>query len=139
VCGLRPCADNARAHAGLLRAEWKEYADQREQVLSARRRSRNLRLGKDLMMRPRMHCLFAAVILACGGSAVADILELQNGIILAGKYAGGTTTTLRFETGTGRQVIETSYIENNLNTAIDLPLAAALPLIQRARNELYEQ
>lgn len=61
-------------------------------------------------MKPRMHWLFAAVILAWGTSAVADILELKNGTILDGKYAGGTATTVRFETGNGMQVIETSQI-----------------------------
>jgi hypothetical protein len=65
---------------------------------------------KETIMKLRMHWLFAAVILACGTSAVADILELKNGTILDGKYAGGTATTVRFETGNGMQVIETSQI-----------------------------
>jgi hypothetical protein len=61
-------------------------------------------------MKPRMHWLFAAVIFAWGTSAGADILELKNGTILDGKYAGGTATTVRFETGNGMQVIETAQI-----------------------------
>ncbi|MBC8009164.1 MAG: hypothetical protein H7067_03600 [Burkholderiales bacterium] len=40
----------------------------------------------------------------------ADVLELKDGTILNGKYAGGTTTSVRFEDSTGLQVIETSKI-----------------------------
>ncbi len=61
-------------------------------------------------MKRRMHWLSAAVVLAWGTAAVADILELKNGTILDGKYAGGTATTVRFETANGMQVIETSQI-----------------------------
>lgn len=61
-------------------------------------------------MRPQMKLLVAAVIFACGTSADADILELKNGTILDGKYAGGTATTVRFQTGSGMQVIESSQI-----------------------------
>jgi hypothetical protein len=53
------------------------------------------------------HCLTLA-LLGLGVSAYADILELKNGNILNGKYAGGTAATLRFETSAGQQVIETS-------------------------------
>jgi len=38
----------------------------------------------------------------------ADVLELQNGEILSGKFAGGTAGTIRFETSSGLKVIETS-------------------------------
>jgi hypothetical protein len=61
-------------------------------------------------MKVRIHWVFTVVILVCGTAAVADILELKNGTILDGKYAGGTATTVRFETGNGMQVIETSQI-----------------------------
>lgn len=40
----------------------------------------------------------------------ADVLELKNGQVLNGKYLGGTAGTLRFETGTGTQVLETSQL-----------------------------
>jgi len=40
----------------------------------------------------------------------ADILELKNGTLLKGTYAGGTAGTVRFETGAGLQVIERSQI-----------------------------
>ena len=43
-------------------------------------------------------------------SVRADILELKNGTVLNGKYAGGTAGTVRFETSAGQQVIETSQI-----------------------------
>jgi hypothetical protein len=61
-------------------------------------------------MKPKMYSLFAAVILGGGTAAVADILELKNGTILDGKYAGGTATTVRFEASNGMQVIATSQI-----------------------------
>jgi hypothetical protein len=43
-------------------------------------------------------------------SARADILELKNGTVLNGKYAGGTAGTVRFETSAGQQVIETPQV-----------------------------
>ncbi len=56
-------------------------------------------------------CLYATLtLLGLGLSAPADILELKDGSILNGKYAGGTSGTLRFETSAGQQVIETSRI-----------------------------
>jgi hypothetical protein len=51
------------------------------------------------------------MILLVGAISVnADVLELKNGSILNGKYVGGTAGTLRFETNTGLQVIQTSQI-----------------------------
>jgi hypothetical protein len=47
------------------------------------------------------------MLLVCS-LAQADVLELKNGKVLTGKYVGGTAGTLRFETGTGVEVIETS-------------------------------
>jgi hypothetical protein len=38
----------------------------------------------------------------------ADVLELKDGKVLSGKYLGGTASTIRFETGQGVQVVETS-------------------------------
>jgi hypothetical protein len=87
------------------------HADRRGRALPAGERPRDLCLFvKETIMRPRMYWWVAAVILACGTAAVGDILELKNGTILDGKYAGGTATTVRFETGNGMQVIETSQI-----------------------------
>lgn len=42
--------------------------------------------------------------------AFADVLELKDGKTLNGKYAGGTASTVRFETSEGVQVLETSQI-----------------------------
>ena len=53
--------------------------------------------------------LILSVILL-GLSAHADILELKNGNVLNGKYAGGTAGTVRFETSAGQQVLETPQI-----------------------------
>jgi hypothetical protein len=40
----------------------------------------------------------------------ADVLELKNGKKLSGKYAGGTGSTVGFETSEGMQMFETSQI-----------------------------
>ncbi len=50
------------------------------------------------------------VSLILGGTAAvsSDLLELKNGKVLNGKYVGGTTGTIRFETGNGTRVIETA-------------------------------
>jgi hypothetical protein len=40
----------------------------------------------------------------------ADVLELKNGKKLTGKYAGGTGTTVGFETAEGIQFVETSQV-----------------------------
>ncbi len=54
-------------------------------------------------------CLTAGLF---GWSAAtsADVLELKNGKTLTGKYVGGTTATIRFETGGEIQVIETGQV-----------------------------
>jgi YD repeat-containing protein len=43
-------------------------------------------------------------------ATVADVLELKNGTILNGKYQGGTADTVRFDSGSGTQVIANSEI-----------------------------
>ena len=51
------------------------------------------------------------LILALGAMTIlaqADVLELKNGQVITGQYIGGTAGTIRFQTGTGMQVIETS-------------------------------
>jgi hypothetical protein len=56
-------------------------------------------------------CLCVTIaLIGTGVSAHADILELKNGNVLNGKYAGGTTGTLRFDTAVGQQIVETSQI-----------------------------
>ena len=52
-------------------------------------------------------CLSAGLLLGWAAAASADVLELKNGQVLNGKYAGGTAATIRFETSGGTQVIET--------------------------------
>src|SRR5262245_19355834 len=59
-------------------------------------------------MKKHIQLWFTAGILSSGMSAAADVLELKNGTVLNGKYAGGTPDTMRFETAAGTQVIETS-------------------------------
>jgi hypothetical protein len=59
------------------------------------------------------------------------VLELKNGTILDGKFAGGSAGTVRFETSAGVQVIETSQIIALTFTtaagAATAPVAATLP------------
>jgi hypothetical protein len=57
-------------------------------------------------------------------SGRADILELKNGTILNGNYIGGTAGTVRFDTGSGAQVIETSQI---IALTFTTPAAASSP------------
>jgi hypothetical protein len=52
--------------------------------------------------------LLPFVVLTLVYPARADVLELKNGKTLNGKYLGGTAGTIRFETGDGVQVLETS-------------------------------
>ncbi len=50
------------------------------------------------------------VIVAIATVTQADVLELKNGKVLNGNYAGGTAGTIRFETSQGVQVIETGQV-----------------------------
>jgi hypothetical protein len=59
-------------------------------------------------MKKTTHLYVMVGVLGLGVSVRGDILELKNGTVLNGKYAGGTAGTVRFETGAGQQVIETS-------------------------------
>jgi hypothetical protein len=79
--------------------------------------------------------LNSAFILAIGitfvaSNASADVLELKNGNILNGKYAGGTAGTVRFETSQGVQVLETSQITALTFTGGGAGAAAAAPAAQ---------
>ena len=59
----------------------------------------------------------------------ADVLELKNGKKLSGKYAGGTGSTVGFETSEGMQMFETSQIAalsfDGGSTAAHTPSGAA--------------
>jgi hypothetical protein len=61
-------------------------------------------------MKTQICLLLAVIVLVLVTPSFADILELKNGTILNGKYMGGTAGTLRFEAGTGMQVIQTAQI-----------------------------
>lgn len=69
--------------------------------------------------------LVLAVLVVLGLSVRADLLELKNGTVLNGKFAGGTAGTVRFEMGAGQQVIETSQIIALTFTTPAAPVAAA--------------
>jgi hypothetical protein len=50
----------------------------------------------------------ASLFAALATITQADVLELKNGKVLNGSYVGGTAGTIRFDSGQGVQVIETS-------------------------------
>jgi hypothetical protein len=66
-------------------------------------------------------------LMSLGMAAHADILELKNGNVLNGKYAGGTAGTVRFETSAGQQVLETSQVTALTFTTPAGSVAAAAP------------
>jgi hypothetical protein len=68
-------------------------------------------------LKPRMNMLMKHQSLLITAFAVftvlhghADVLELKNGKKLTGKYAGGTASTVGFETSEGMQMIETTQV-----------------------------
>jgi len=54
--------------------------------------------------------LFLMVVLLSIAHSHADVLELKNGSVLNGKYAGGTATTVRFSTNGGEKIFDTGQI-----------------------------
>jgi hypothetical protein len=54
--------------------------------------------------------LITALTVFAASQTNADVLELKNGKKLNGKYAGGTASSVGFETSDGMQFIETSQI-----------------------------
>lgn len=74
--------------------------------------------------------------LALNSVMQADVLELKSGKVLTGSYVGGTAGTIRFQTGQGVEVIETSQAlaltftgsaasEGNTSAAAAAPAATA--------------
>jgi hypothetical protein len=63
-----------------------------------------------IIMKTRVCLLFTVIVFALATPGIADLLELKNGTMLNGKYMGGTAGTLRFDPGTGMQVIPTAQI-----------------------------
>jgi len=59
--------------------------------------------------------------------AHADVLELKNGQVLSGKYNGGTAGTIRFDAGSGMQVVETSQALALTFTGGETPPASPPP------------
>ena len=71
--------------------------------------------------------MVAAALVVWSLSASADVLELKNGKMLKGKYAGGTGAIVNFTTGEGTQAIETKEIVALTFTAQASPPPAAAP------------
>ena len=88
------------------------------------------------MKRTITFCLTAGLLLGWAAAASADVLELKNGQVVTGKYVGGTAGTVRFETGAGIQVIETSQALaltfSGGGVAAAAPAAAPAPTIAAA-------
>jgi hypothetical protein len=51
-----------------------------------------------------------AGVIAAAPVAAADVLEVRDGTLVNGKYAGGTASTVRIETADGIKVFSTSEI-----------------------------
>jgi hypothetical protein len=73
-------------------------------------------------MKTKTRLYLTIALLGLAMSARADILELKNGNVFNGKYAGGTAGTVRFEISAGLQVLETSQI---IALTFTTPVAAA--------------
>ncbi len=58
-------------------------------------------------MKTRLQLVYAVGYVLVATVTQADVLELKDGKVLTGKYAGGTVGTIRFETSQGVQVVET--------------------------------
>jgi len=67
------------------------------------------------------------VVLLVAAAAFADTLELKNGTVLQGKYLGGTSDTVRFETSAGMQIVSYDEIKNMSVNSSAAPAAAAAP------------
>lgn len=84
------------------------------------------------------------ILITCGLTSLvvrADVLELKSGTVLSGKYVGGTAGTVRFETSSGIQVIETAGIialtftsppASNATAAAPTPPPSAAPQAAQA-------
>ena len=57
-------------------------------------------------MNKKFQQLILAGILSGAIAASADVLELKNGTVLSGKFAGGNATSINFETSAGMQVVD---------------------------------
>jgi hypothetical protein len=76
-------------------------------------------------MKNTMSLCTIVTLLGLEVSSLADILELKNGTVLDGKYAGGTAGTIRFENAAGLQVIEISQVIALTFTTTGTPTAPA--------------
>src|SRR6185503_7601721 len=62
-------------------------------------------------MRRQLIAVAAAVcILLAAGVAPGDTFEMRDGTLVNGKYAGGTSTTVRVETAEGVKVVPTTDV-----------------------------
>src|SRR5215218_6840800 len=61
-------------------------------------------------MRASLRLIVLGVPAILAQAARGDAVELKNGTVVDGKYAGGTATTLRLETPQGVQVLQTSDV-----------------------------
>jgi hypothetical protein len=68
-----------------------------------------------------------ALSLALGSFASADTLQLRNGKMLTGKYAGGAAGTINFQTSEGMKVIDTGQAASLTFSAPPPPVATPAP------------
>ena len=80
-------------------------------------------------MKTKFQTLIIATMLSCALAASADVLELKNGTVLNGKFAGGGPNAINFETSAGMQVINPAQAVALTFTArtAAAPVAAVTP------------
>ncbi|MBL9136143.1 MAG: hypothetical protein JNK85_09760 [Verrucomicrobiales bacterium] len=78
-------------------------------------------------MKPHILKVSSLLLLSSAVPLHADVLELKNGSVINGKYVGGSTATVRFETSAGVQVLPTSDIIALTFTSPPAPAATAAP------------
>jgi hypothetical protein len=83
---------------------------------------------KEMFMRRQILGLFVAALVVGGSVAAGDILELKNGTVLDGKYAGGTATTLRFETATVGALVKGETVTIPPGAMLEFTLRAPVTL-----------
>src|SRR6266436_7991439 len=80
----------------------------------------------------KQNLILSALALIAALNTKADVLELKNGQVLTGKYIGGTAGTIRFDSGSGMQVIETGRALALTFTGGGAPSAAPAPAPESA-------
>ena len=85
-----------------------------------------LHCAMERELKMKTHQLLLAVLLSGAIAACADVLELKNGTVLSGTFAGGNADAINFQTSAGLQVISPGQAVSLTFTA-RTPAAAGAP------------